>query len=45
MVGIAVKIVKKVNLLDAKINIFIYTLKSFKVKKPLHPSTTIIATV
>jgi len=44
-VGTAAKIVKKINLPDGGVNIFISTLKRFKVKKPLHVSNPIVAAV
>ena len=44
-VGTAAKIVKKINLPDGGVNIFISTLKRFKIKKTLHPSNPIIAAV
>jgi ATP-dependent Lon protease len=44
-IGTAAKIVKKINLPDGGVNIFISTLKRFMVKKPLHPSNPIIAAV
>ncbi|MDR2964861.1 MAG: endopeptidase La [Treponema sp.] len=44
-VGTVAKIIKKINLPDGGINIFISTLKRFKVKKTLHPSNPIIAAV
>ena len=44
-VGTVAKIVKKINLPDGGVNIFISTLKRFKVKKALHPSNPIIAAV
>jgi len=44
-VGTAAKIVKKINLPDGGINIFISTLKRFKIKKTLHPSNPIVAAV
>jgi len=44
-VGTAAKIVKKINLPDGGVNIFISTLKRFKIKKALHPSGPIIAAV
>ena len=44
-VGTAAKIVKKINLPDGGVNIFISTLKRFKVKKSLHPSNPIVAVV
>jgi ATP-dependent Lon protease len=44
-VGTAAKIVKKINLPDGGLNIFISTLKRFRVKKTLHPSNPIVAVV
>jgi len=44
-VGTAAKIVKKINLPDGGVNIFISTLKRFQVKKTLHPADPIIAAV
>ena len=44
-VGTVAKIVKKINLPDGGVNIFISTLKRFKVKKPLHHSQPIVAAV
>jgi ATP-dependent Lon protease len=44
-VGTAAKIVKKINLPDGGVNIFISTLKRFKIKKPLNPSSPIVAAV
>jgi len=44
-VGTAAKIVKKINLPDGGVNIFISTLKRFRVKKTLHPSNPIVAAV
>jgi len=44
-VGTVAKIVKKINLPDGGVNIFISTLKRFHVKKPLHPADPIIAAV
>jgi len=44
-VGTAAKIVKKMNLPDGGVNIFISTLKRFKVKKTLHASNPIVAAV
>jgi ATP-dependent Lon protease len=44
-VGTAAKIVKKINLPDGGVNIFISTLKRFKVKKTLHASNPIVAAV
>jgi len=44
-VGTVAKIVKKINLPDGGVNIFISTLKRFKVKKPLHVSNPIVAAV
>jgi ATP-dependent Lon protease len=44
-VGTAAKIVKKINLPDGGVNIFISTLKRFRVKKALHPANPIVAAV
>jgi ATP-dependent Lon protease len=44
-VGTVAKIVKKINLPDGGVNIFISTLKRFQVKKTLHPADPIIAAV
>jgi len=44
-VGTVAKIVKKINLPDGGVNIFISTLKRFKIKKTLHPSNPIVAAV
>ncbi|AEF82965.1 endopeptidase La [Leadbettera azotonutricia] len=44
-VGTAAKIVKKINLPDGGVNIFISTLKRFQVKKALHPTSPIVAAV
>ncbi|MDR1430111.1 MAG: endopeptidase La [Spirochaetaceae bacterium] len=44
-VGTAAKIVKKINLPDGGVNIFISTLKRFKVKKTLSASNPILAAV
>ncbi|MDR2542521.1 MAG: endopeptidase La [Treponema sp.] len=44
-IGTAAKIVKKINLPDGGVNIFISTLKRFKIKKTLHPSNPIVAAV
>jgi ATP-dependent Lon protease len=44
-VGTAAKIVKKINLPDGGVNIFISTLKRFRIKKTLHPSNPIVAAV
>jgi ATP-dependent Lon protease len=44
-VGTAAKIVKKINLPDGGLNIFISTLKRFRVKKTLHPANPIVAVV
>ena len=44
-VGTVAKIVKKINLPDGGVNIFISTLKRFKIKKALHPSNPIVAAV
>jgi len=44
-VGTVAKIVKKINLPDGGVNIFISTLKRFKVKKTLNPANPIVAAV
>jgi ATP-dependent Lon protease len=44
-VGTVAKVVKKINLPDGGVNIFISTMKRFQVKKALHPETPIIAAV
>jgi ATP-dependent Lon protease len=44
-VGTAAKIVKKINLPDGGVNIFISTLKRFRIKKALHPNNPIVAAV
>jgi ATP-dependent Lon protease len=44
-VGTAAKIVKKINLPDGGVNIFISTLKRFQIKKTLNPSNPIVAAV
>jgi ATP-dependent Lon protease len=44
-VGTVAKIVKKINLPDGGVNIFISTLKRFRVKKTLHPANPIVAAV
>ncbi len=44
-VGTAAKIVKKINLPDGGVNIFISTLKRFQIKKTLHPANPIVAAV
>jgi len=44
-VGTVAKIVKKINLPDGGVNIFISTLKRFTIKKTLHPSNPIVAAV
>lgn len=44
-VGTAAKIVKKINLPDGGVNIFISTLKRFQVKKALNPTNPIVAAV
>ena len=44
-IGTAAKIVKKINLPDGGVNIFISTLKRFRVKKTLNPSNPIVAAV
>jgi ATP-dependent Lon protease len=44
-VGTAAKIVKKINLPDGGVNIFISTLKRFRIKKTLNPVNPIVAAV
>jgi ATP-dependent Lon protease len=44
-VGTVAKIVKKINLPDGGVNIFISTLKRFRIKKALNPSNPIVAAV
>ncbi|MDR0586736.1 MAG: endopeptidase La [Treponema sp.] len=44
-VGTAAKIVRKINLPDGGVNIFISTLKRFRVKKTLHASAPIVGAV
>ncbi|MDR1930271.1 MAG: endopeptidase La [Treponema sp.] len=44
-VGTAAKIVKKINLPDGGVNIFISTLKRFRIKKALHASAPIVGAV
>ncbi|MDR3342555.1 MAG: endopeptidase La, partial [Treponema sp.] len=44
-VGTAAKIVKKINLPDGGVNIFISTLKRFKIKKTLNPVNPIVGAV
>jgi ATP-dependent Lon protease len=44
-VGTAAKIVKKINLPDGGVNIFISTIKRFRIKKTLNPSNPIVAAV
>jgi len=44
-VGTAAKIVKKINLPDGGVNIFISTLKRFRIKKALNPVNPIVAAV
>jgi ATP-dependent Lon protease len=43
--GTAAKIVKKINLPDGGVNIFISTLKRFRIKKALNPANPIVAAV
>jgi ATP-dependent Lon protease len=43
--GTAAKIVKKINLPDGGVNIFISTLKRFRIKKALHPANPIVGAV
>ena len=44
-IGTVAKIVKKINLPDGGMNIFISTLKRFRIKKTLHASAPIVAAV
>ncbi|MDR1388344.1 MAG: endopeptidase La [Treponema sp.] len=44
-VGTAAKIVKKINLPDGGVNIFISTLRRFRIKKTLHAAAPIVAAV
>ena len=44
-VGTAAKIVKKINLPDGGVNIFISTLKRFRIKKTLHAAAPIVGAV
>jgi ATP-dependent Lon protease len=44
-VGTVAKIVKKINLPDGGVNVFISTFKRFRIKKTLHPSNPIVAAV
>lgn len=44
-VGTVAKIVKKINLPDGGVNIFISTLKRFRIKKPLNAQNPIVAAV
>ncbi|MDR2392902.1 MAG: endopeptidase La [Treponema sp.] len=44
-VGTAAKIVKKINLPDGGVNIFISTLKRFRIKKALNPANPIVGAV
>lgn len=44
-VGTVAKIVKKINLPDGGVNIFISTMKRFRIKKALNPSNPIVAAV
>ena len=44
-VGTVAKVVKKINLPDGGLNIFISTLKRFRIKKSLHSSNPIVAAV
>ncbi|MCX7656418.1 MAG: endopeptidase La [Treponemataceae bacterium] len=44
-VGTVAKIVKKINLPDGGVNIFISTLKRFRIKKALNPANPIVAAV
>ncbi|MDE5899261.1 MAG: endopeptidase La, partial [Treponemataceae bacterium] len=44
-VGTAARIIKKINLPDGGINIFISTIKRFKIRRALHPTAPIVAAV
>jgi len=44
-VGTVAKIVKKINLPDGGVNVFISTMKRFRIKKTLHASNPIVAAV
>jgi ATP-dependent Lon protease len=44
-VGTVAKIIKKINLPDGGVNVFISTMKRFRVKKTLHASNPIVAAV
>jgi len=44
-IGTVAKIIKKINLPDGGLNIFISTLKRFRIKKALHASNPIVAAV
>lgn len=44
-IGTAARIIKKINLPDGGINVFISTLKRFKIRKSLHSTSPIIAAV
>ena len=44
-VGTAARIIKKINLPDGGINVFISTIKRFRIRKPLHSSSPIVAAV
>jgi ATP-dependent Lon protease len=44
-VGTAAKIIKKINLPDGGVNIFISTLKRFRIRKTLNPANPIVAAV
>ena len=44
-VGTAAKIVRKINLPDGGINIFVSTLRRFRIAKWLHPTTPLVAAV
>lgn len=44
-IGTAAKIIKKINLPDGGVNVFISTIKRFKMTKPLHSSSPIVAAV
>ena len=44
-IGTAARIIKKVNMPDGGLNIFISTVKRFKIRKTLHPSVPMVAAV
>ena len=44
-IGTVAKIIKKINLPDGGVNVFISTIKRFRMRKPLHSKTPIVAAV